>query len=368
MKLRVVFHTPSLRGGGAERVFALMANAMAARGHQVTLFTWNADGPNLALLSDQVQLVSLDMPIRGEGFGKAATLRGIWKSARYFRWTKPDAVFSAPEFANLTTALALMLSRSRARFFPTYHAANSLPSSSLGARIAIALSRIVAQRATRAVAVSAGVGRDLVARGLPESKIAVVHNPLPPAQPAKRDYPWHAAAQAMGDGPLIVTAGRLVQVKDHKTLLDAFARLASRRAARLAIFGEGPLESELRAYADQLGVSKRVLFPGYVNEPAAIYQAADLFVLTSTSEGFGNVLIEAMAHGVAVVSTNAPHGPREILADGRYGALVPVGDADALAAAIAETLDRPPPRELLMSRASDFSVETIAAQYEALLR
>ena len=113
---RVVFHTASLRGGGAERVFTLMTNALAARGRQVTLFTWNADGPNAQLLSPGVELVSLDMSIRGEGYGKAATLRAIARSARFFARRQPEAVFSAPEFANLTMAMALLLSGCRARF------------------------------------------------------------------------------------------------------------------------------------------------------------------------------------------------------------------------------------------------------------
>ena len=101
MPKRIVFHVPTLRGGGAERVFVLMANEMARRGHEVTLFTWSADGPNAALRSDAVHLVDLGMPVRGDGFGKPATLQGLLRSARFYRRTKPDIVFSAPEFAHM---------------------------------------------------------------------------------------------------------------------------------------------------------------------------------------------------------------------------------------------------------------------------
>ena len=368
MVRRIVFHTASLRGGGAERVFVLMANELAARGHDVTVFTWNAQGPNAALRSSAVKLIDLGIPIRGEGFGKPATLRGLQGSIAMLRQLRPDAVYSAPEFANLLMALALVLSGSRARCFPSFHAAASLPSQTLGARVAVLLSSLMVRRAAKAIAVSDGVGRDIAARGIPGSKVVVINNPLPSALARPDDaYGWQRDLAALGAGPVIATAGRLVPVKDHRTLLAAFAILRRRQPARLVLFGEGPLEAELRAYAQDLGVAGSVLFPGYVNDPAACYAAADLFVLSSTSEGFGNVLIEAMAAGVPVVSTDAPHGPREILAGGRYGPLVPVGNADALAAAMSTTLEHPIPRHVLKDRAADFAVDVIGDKYEALV-
>jgi len=365
---RIVFHLASLRGGGAERVFVLMANEMAARGHDVTLLAWNAGGPNAALLAEKVRLIDLGLPLRGEGYGKPTTLRGLLQTARLLRRLAPDAVFSAPEFVNLLAALALVVARSRARFFPTFHAATSLVAGRLGARIAVWLSLLVATRATKAVAVSAGVGRELEARGFPASKIAVIHNPLPQEAPRqRRDPAWRRDLEAMGDGPVVVTAGRLVPVKDHRTLLRAFALLQASRPARLVIFGEGPLEGELHACAQEMGIGDRVLFAGYTDDLHAGYAVADLFALSSTSEGFGNVLVEAMAAGVPVVSCDAPHGPREILDDGRYGKLVPVGDAPALAAAMAEMLDCPTPVAVLKRRAADFDVSRIGDHYEALL-
>ena len=364
---RIVFHSASLRGGGAERVFALMANEMAARGHDVTLFTWNAEGPNAALLSPRVKLIELGLTIHGEGYGKPATLHGLWRTISVMLRLKPDVVFSAPEFANLVMTLALLLSRSRAKFFPSFHAAKSLPSSGIGARLAIWLSKLVALRATKAIAVSQGVGQDLAARGFPSSRIVVINNPLPPCAETTAFYPWQDQLAAMGDGPVLASVGRLVPVKDHKTLLEACAILGTGRPWRLAIFGEGPLEAELKAHAAKLSIGDRVLFGGYVDDPMACYAAADLVVLSSLSEGFGNVLIEAMASGVPVVSTDAPHGPREILADGRFGPLVPVGDAKALAAAMTQILEHPTPAKLLKDRADDFDVARIGNQYEQLL-
>jgi len=365
---RLLFLLASLRGGGAERVFVLLANEMASRGHDVTLLVWNADGPNAALIADGVKLINFDLPLKGEGYSKPTTLKGLLRTARLVRRLAPEAVFSAPEFVNLLAAVALILARSRARFFPTFHAASSLSSERLGARIAHSMSSLVAARATRAIAVSAGIGRELQARGYPASKVAVIHNPLPQGVTSPRQlHGWHEHLEAMGEGPVIVTAGRLVPVKDHRTLLEAFALLRAKRRARLVIFGEGPLENELRAYARQAGIGDAVLFPGYVNDPQACYAVADLFVLSSTSEGFGNVLVEAMEAGIPVVSTDAPHGPREILDDGRYGTLVPVGDASAMAAAMAEMLDHPTPPAVLKRRAADFDIARIGDRYEALL-
>ncbi|PZO80287.1 MAG: glycosyltransferase [Mesorhizobium amorphae] len=369
MKSRVVFLVASLRGGGAERVFVLMANELAARGHAVTLLTWNGEGPNARLLGPSVELVDLALPLRGEGYGRSATLRSILRTARLLRQLRPDAVFSAPEFFNLVTTLSLMIGASRARFFPSFHAARALPGGGLGSALAVKLSALVARRATKAIAVSAGVGRELVERGFPEAKVVVIHNPLPgQAIPKSADHPWRAAIAAMGEGPVVATAGRLVPVKDHRTLIRAFALLRAKRPARLVIFGEGPLEGELRAFAGECGVGADVLFPGYVNDPAACYAVADLFVLSSLTEGFGNVLVEAMEAGVSVVSTDAPYGPREILEDGRLGPLVPVGDAAALAAAMEATLDRPIPPALLREKAAEFGTARIGNLYEALLR
>ncbi|WP_261930666.1 glycosyltransferase [Rhizobium sp. NRK18] len=368
MNKRIVFHVPTLGGGGAERVFVLMANEMAARGHAVTLLVWSAKGPNAELCDPRVRLISLDLPVVEGGFGKAGTLKGLARSAAFLRREQPDVVFSGPSFANLIMALALAAGASRAAFFPSFHAAASLVSNSIGSRIATAAFSLVVRRATRLIAVSEGVGRDLFERGAKKERITVIHNPLTPSSGMSGPYPWRETLAAMGGGPVIITLGRLIPLKDHRTLLKAFSRLDPVRGYRLVVFGDGPLKDSLVAEAERLGIAERTLFPGYVKEPDACYACADLFVLSSVSEGFGNVLVEAMAAGVPVVSTDAPHGPREILADGRFGALVPVGDAAALAAAIEETLARPPAADELRARAADFSIDIVGDRYEALLK
>lgn len=366
---RITVHVPTLRGGGAERVCVLIANEFARRGHDVTLFAWDASGPNAELVSSRVKILDLGLRAKGEKFGKLATLEAFFRSIAIYRQLKPDAVFSALEFANALAALALVFGGSRAAFFPSFHAAGSLKVDGLGSRIAPILSRIVARRSKAAIAVSGGIATDLEKRGFSSDKIAVIGNPIPALtlrQTGKAD--WQDHLSHMGDGPVIITLGRLVEVKDHQTLIAAFAKLDRTRRLRLVIFGEGPLRHALAEQAHLFGLQDRILFAGYVNDPAACYAVADVFVLSSRSEGFGNVLVEAMGAGVPVVSTDAPHGPREILSDGRYGELVPVGDVDALAKAMQSTLDSPPDIAMLQARAADFSEHAIGDRYEVLLK
>ncbi|MDB5536600.1 MAG: glycosyltransferase [Devosia sp.] len=367
---KLIFHVPSLIGGGAERVWVLVANELARRGHDTTLLVWNGLGPNRVHVSPQVHLVDFGIPLfAGERFGKPATLRGLLRMAAYFRRHQPDAVFSAPEFANLTTALALWLSLSRAKFYPSFHAAATLRDSRTGSELARRFTGLMARRAKRAIAVSQGIAGDLSA-GIAADKIAVIHNPLPPPslKPAE-DSEWMRTLTAIraAKTPLIITAGRLAPVKDHPTLIEAFALLRRDMPAKLVILGDGPLRDELTALVAERGLEADVLMPGFNADIRPSLLASDLFVLTSTSEGFGNVIVEALAAGLPVVSTDCTHGPREILENGALGELTPVGDAGAIAAAMARMLASPTSANRLQTRAADFSVERIGDQYEALL-
>lgn len=365
---RIIIHVPTLRGGGAERVCVLVANEFARRGHDVTLFVWDATGPNSELVSPKVKILDFGLRAHGENFGKLTTLKAFVRSIAVYRRLKPDAVFSALEFANLLTASALIAGGIKASFFPSFHAAGSLKADSLGSRVAPLLSRLVRYRATRAIAVSRGIAKDLRQRGFAEKQTVVIGNPIPALQASDTgNDEWRGRLSTMGTGPVVATLGRLVEVKDHRMLIEAFAKIDPSKNCRLVIFGEGPLRDDLQTQARTLGLENRILFAGYVNDPAACYAVADLFVLSSRSEGFGNVLVEAMGAGVPVVSTDAPYGPREILADGRYGALVPVGNAATMAIAIEKALDQPADISLLKTRAAEFSEQVVGDRYEALL-
>jgi glycosyltransferase involved in cell wall biosynthesis len=165
----------------------------------------------------------------------------------------------------------------------------------------------------------------------------------------------------------LLGVGRLEPQKDFALLLRAFARIRRERAARLLILGEGRERPRLTQLAKALGVADSVDLPGFVPNPYAHMTRANLFVLSSRYEGLGNVVIEALACGCPVVSTDCPSGPAEVLDRGRYGRLVPVGDPAALAQAILAALEEPVDRARLRGRAAQFSVERAARRYLELM-
>jgi glycosyltransferase involved in cell wall biosynthesis len=232
-----------------------------------------------------------------------------------------------------------------------------------------AMMRVLYPAADAVVAVSAGVADGLVSHAhLRREKITVIHNPIVTPEIAEKataplDHPWFAPGQS----PVFVAAGRLTVQKDYPTLLRAFAELRQRRAARLFILGVGELHDELVAQADGLGIGADVEFAGFQENLFAFMSRAAAFVLSSAWEGFGNVLVEALACGTQVISTDCPSGPAEILDGGKFGRLVPVGNTSALAAAMEAALDHPLPAEMLRERAQIFSVDAALDRYLPLL-
>ncbi|MCG8345898.1 MAG: glycosyltransferase [Chlorobiales bacterium] len=175
-------------------------------------------------------------------------------------------------------------------------------------------------------------------------------------------HPWFYP----GEPPVILGVGRLVQQKDFPLLIRAFSRLRKRREARLMILGEGPLRPELEALVETLDLKKDISLPGFIANPYAYMRCSALFILSSRWEGFGNVLVEAMACGTPVVSTDCPSGPSEILENGKWGRLVPVGDVNAMAFAMESALIEPSTHDTAM-RAADFSVEQAISSYIQVL-
>ena len=226
------------------------------------------------------------------------------------------------------------------------------------------------------VAVSHGVAEDLAdVTGLPRETISVIYNPvvddrLAQLAAAPLEHPWFRTSGP----PVLLAVGRLAPQKDYPTLIEAFARVRAKRAVRLLILGDAKNAQDMareRATLMQIAARKNVAddleLAGFAANPAAYMAHAALLVLSSRHEGLGNVLIEALACGCPVVSTDCPHGPAEILGQGIYGRLVPVGDSEAMAAAILATLDEPPDRERLRVRGAEFTVERAVDAYLDLL-
>lgn len=334
---RVAFFLPTLVGGGAERVIVNLAQAIAERGVPVELVVAEARGELLDQRPASVPLVDLRAP---------RVLRSIGPLARHLRRTRPRVVISSMSHANLVALWAARLAGRGTPVIATVHNTMSRSTPQQGGVAGRLWPRLLGTFypwAAEIVAVSRGAADDLAATaGLPRDRIRVVYNPVVTPDMlalarARPDHPWFGPGQP----PVVLGVGRLTPQKDFATLLRAFATLRAARPARLMILGEGEERPRLEGLVRELGIGDDVALPGFQANAMAHLSAAALFVLSSAWEGLPTVLIEALAAGTRVVSTDCPSGPTEILQEGRLGRLVPVGDAAALAAAMAETLDRP---------------------------
>lgn len=353
---------PSLRGGGAERVCLNLSKSFIELGYNVDLVLCKRTGPYLEEVPGNVNVIDL---------GKNRVLFSFWTLALYLRKAKPLCLLSAMDHSNIIAALASKLSFTDTRVILSVHSLLSYLSKQPDPRQRVIpkIARWFYPWADAIVAVSRGVAKDLgVIIKTSREKIHVIHNPVVTNEmlnkaTEKVNHPWF---QDSGT-PVIVSAGRMSPEKDFQTLIKAFALARKKLSMRLIILGDGDERPLLRTLAQTLKVKDDVDFPGFVKNPYAYMSKAAVFVLSSAWEGFGNVLVEAMALGTPVVSTDCPSGPSEILEHGRYGRLVPVGDAESLATAIIHTLRGPVPSEKLRKKAKEFSVNRIAHKYISIL-
>lgn len=392
----LAFLLPNLRGGGVQRIVTIVAAAMLARGCRVDVLVYEPGGPLAANLPPAVRTLAIPATnplaariaaLRADPEGAMALLYPIlgmrkraWKTiahlpglADYLRRERPHTLFAASPYINIEAVLARRLSGVPARLVLSErtHFSVGKERKEWRRRSLSPLMRRTYRQADAITAVSHGVAADLAeALELPLPRIIVLHNPTLTPDFAQRraepvDHPWFMDAEV----PVIVSVGRLAPQKDYETLLRAFAKLRRQRAARLVVIGAGnePAIRRLRALAEELGIGADLDLLGYAPNPVRYVTRAALFALSSRFEGFPNVLLEALGCGTPVVSTDCPSGPREILDDGRYGALVPVGDDAALAQAMQDTLAAPPDRELLRTRASLFDYDSAIARYAEVL-
>lgn len=357
---RLALFLPSLRGGGAERMMVQLANGFVERGYFVDLVLAKAEGPYLAEVRPDVQIVDL---------GCRRVLQSLPGLMRYLRRARPHALLSALNHANVIACLAHRLARVSTRLVISERNTLSVsrPQNARG-RLVPWFMRWTYPWADAVVAVSRGVADDLVRTiGISAERVQVIYNPVvdddllaKPKEPL--DHPWFTD----GAPPVVLGVGRITEQKDFQTLIRAFARVRAERPARLLILGEGELRPQLEALVHELGLQDDVALPGFVANPFPYMARAAVFVLSSRWEGLPTVLIEAMACGCPVVSTDCPSGPREILEDGRWGRLVPVGDVETLAEAIAATLDAKNHPDVAR-RAQDFSVDRAVEGYLRVL-
>ncbi len=330
---RIAIYLRLLSGGGAERMMVNLMQGFVDLGFPVDLVLNKADGPYLNLVPPQVRIIDLHAP---------RMLQGLPKLASYLRRERPAAMLTTLHY-NIEIAIwAKRLASVDTRLL--VREANTLSSQSKYCKTdqwSGRLAKWFYPWADEVIAVSHGVADDLSqVTGMPTAQIKVVYNPvITPSlienSRAVLDHPWLVDRAA----PVVLGVGRLSEQKDFSTLIEAFAQVRQHRAAHLMILGVGPERQSLTDLAASLGVEADVAFLGFVNNPHAYMKQSDVFVLSSKWEGLPNVLIEAMAVGTPVVSTNCPSGAAEILAEGQYGELVEIGDSQGMAAAILKVLD-----------------------------
>jgi glycosyltransferase involved in cell wall biosynthesis len=383
-------------GGGVQRSMLRTSAGLLGRGFAVDLVVARADGPLLSEVPPQARIVELAQSPLWRAGAYALVDRTIFESVaiskkarksmrylpalvRYFRSKQPNAVLAATARYNLVALWARRLADLNAVVVVSQRDRLSDPtlrSGLLRGGHPAALIRRGYLQADAIVAVSNGVADDLAAcAGIPRSRITTVYNPVVgPDLAAKAqhslDHPWFAP----GEPPVVLGVGRLDPQKDLATLIRSFVRVRAQRPVRLLILGtseDDPSHHEytrkIHALPQELDVAEDVSFAGFVANPFPYMARAAMFVLSSVHEGLPGALIEAMACGCPVVSTDCPSGPAEILDGGRFGALVPVGDDHAMAAAIAATLERPVAAATLRERAAMFSVERAVDRYVDLM-
>ena len=359
--MRVAIFLPSLRGGGAERVMLYLARGFAEKGYDVDLVLVKREGPYLSQVPENVNVVNLNA---------GRVLTSLPALVRYLHRAQPAALLSALDHSNIVALWARRLARVRTRVVVSVHTTLSIgvKHSNGRGRLIPYIARWCYSWADGVVAVSRGGAADLSNTiGLPRERIRVIYNPVVVPELFERarepvEHPWFCDDEP----PVVLSVGRLNAAKDYPTLLRAFSLVIRVRPVRLVILGEGGERARLEAMVRNLGLEDVVSLPGFAKNPYAYMSKAAVFVLSSAWEGFGNVLVEAMAVGIPVVSTDCPNGPAEILENGRWGQLVPVGDVDALAAAMAVALDDSTPPDVAR-RALAFRADQAVSEYLSTL-
>jgi glycosyltransferase involved in cell wall biosynthesis len=358
---RIAFFLPTLAGGGAERVALNLLKGMVERDILLDLVLADATGPYLDQVPAGVRLIDL---------GTGRVTRAIPALAKYLKEIKPVAMLSHMNHANVAAILARELARSKAKLVVVEHDTLSAVKSELSrSRFVPPAMKWLYPRATSIVGVSQGVSTDLDTElGFRPGTVKTVYNPvISPDLLAKAntpvDHPWFQPGQP----PVFLAVGRFTPQKDFSNLIQAFGILRKQQDARLIILGEGDLRGDLEAEIAALDLGSDVSLPGFVQNPYAYMSKSTAFVLSSRWEGLPTVLIEAMACGCAVVATDCPSGPDEILGSGKYGLLVPIENATALAAAMIKTLDHPLDQASSIERGMYFSTDRAVSDYLNLL-
>ncbi|AKH37767.1 MULTISPECIES: glycosyltransferase [Nitrosomonas] len=376
-RLRIAVFLSGLSGGGAQRRSLLLARGFVERGCVVDVVVVRDEGPFRAAVPAGARLFVLEfyaahLPVI-RNFKGWWVMSSVFALARYLAVERPHVVLSTSIPANLAALWGRVWSQTRIPIVITTNLNLTKATAKWGGLIAKLLRWLIARAynsAQAVIAISRGVAEDLMTvTSIPRERVFQIYNPLDLDLVARLSretiqHPWLST----GASPVLLAVGKLKLQKDYPTLVRAFARVRVKHKMHLVILGEGEERARIEHLIRELGIENDVYLPGFVENPFAWMARASVFVLASAWEGFSNVLLEALACGCTVVSTDCPSGPREILADGKFGYLVPVGDDIALSDAILAALSAPSPREHSTARAAEFSFDVAVERYLAVLR
>ena len=356
---RIVIVLPNLSGGGAERLHVNLANDWIKQGFDVEFILLKKEGELLPLLAPEITVSGLNV----KRFRSV-----IYPLLMHFLKNPPKLVLAAMWPLTSAVVIAWFLSGRNGRLYISEHenlSASYIQQKRVRPFLMRALIKLSYPLASGIICVSQGVKKDLCEIGkLSDDSVKVIYNPAATGVSLKKLVPNHCN-ELWGEGfnYHILTVGRLTIQKDHETLIRAFKLLQKKINAKLVILGEGPLRHELECLVKKFKLDDSVSLPGFVIDPYPWFHTADIFVLSSLWEGFGNVIVEALECGLPVISTDCPSGPSEILQEGLFGRLVPIKEPQSLALAIEDTLKQPRESEVLVKHAQNFSVRTISDEY-----
>lgn len=365
--MHIALFLHSLSTGGAQRRSIMLANGLSARGHRVDLVTAIDGGPQVGLVAGTVMRLPLaagdGRAVASGGTRSGDLIRAVRPLSRYLRDHRPEMLVGMANHAVIPTILAHGLAGRRETSL-ILRASNHLSRRrDGGVGLRRAAEAMLWRRADGVLAVSDDVARDVVrTTGIAGERVFSVPSPILPDR-----LPGLLPERGVDGTVRILAMGRFVRQKGFDTLLRAFALLRARRKAELVLAGDGPDRDALLALTRALGIEDHVRFPGLISDPFAQMAAADLFVLSSRWEGMPGVLVEAMAMGCPVISTDCPGGSRELLRHGALGPLVPVDDAAALADGMDAALAHPVASSVLRERVRGFTVAGATAAYEQAL-
>lgn len=363
MKITVII--PTLNIGGAEKLTVNLINDWINKGHQIELLLLQKEGSLLQELNNKNLII--------HNLNSKNTLFSFYPLYKFFNQNKIDIAWGNMSPLTSIIIFAWVLSGKKGKLFVTEHNPLTFQITQLSKLKEFVLRLIFSlsyRFATGITTVSKGIKNDLLQLAhINNDKIDVIYNPV--AIGKNKISELFNLEKKIWDSSYnvkLLSVGNLKVQKNHKLLINAFAKLPKNLNAQLIIIGEGPLRKELEELINNLKLSKRISLIGHQKNPYPWYHSADLFILSSNYEGFGNVLIEALECGLPIVSTNCVSGPKEILENGKYGKLVEVNNVDDLKNGIIEQINKKHDKKKLIERSQDFLISKISDEYLSFFR